>query len=147
MAYLSGAGIHSLGAGLYRLCLYYDPGKISYGREALICAGGVIFNFILAALAIPFLPGESACFLFVSNITAALFNLLPLRVMDGGGILRCFLLAHTDMDRAESIARAVSAIATVALWLVSVYLQLALGGSFSLFALSVYMIADTVLDG
>lgn len=147
MAYLSGAEIHSMGAGLYRLCLYYDPGKISYGREALICAGGVIFNFILAALAIPFLPGDRAAFLFVSNVAAALFNLLPLRIMDGGGILRCFLLAHADVERAESIAKSVSAAATVLLWLISVYLQLALGGSFSLFALSVYMIADTVLGG
>ena len=145
MAYLVGAPVKSTGGGLYRLCLYYDPSAISYGREALICAGGVIFNFVLAALAIPCLPGPRAEFLLVSNLASACFNLLPLRILDGGGILRCFLLAHAGVETAERLARSVSVFFTVLLFIFSVYAQLSLRGSFSLFVLSVYMIADTVL--
>lgn len=147
LAWAVGAPVRALGGGPYRLCLYYDPARVSYGREGLICAGGVIFNLILAAVTLPFLPAPRAEFLFVSNVAAALFNLLPLRMLDGGGVLRCFLLSHRSPEEAERISRSVSFFFTVALFLVSVYAQLALGGSFSLFALSVYMIADTVLRG
>jgi len=56
MAYLVGASISGAGSGLYRLCLYYDPARLSYRKEAWICAGGVIFNLILAALSTLFLP-------------------------------------------------------------------------------------------
>ena len=145
MAYLVGARINGAGNGLYRLCLYYDPTYLSYQREAWICAGGVIFNFVFAAMAIPLLPGARTEFFFVSNLTSAVFNLIPLRVLDGGGLLRCFLLARMSTERAEACCRGISLFFTVVLFIFSVYLQLAIGGSFSLFALSVYMIADTVL--
>ena len=144
-AYLVGAEVHSAGGGLYRLCLYYDPSRISYGKEALICAGGVIANFILAAVTIPFLSGVRAEFFFLSNLASAVFNLLPLRMLDGGGILRCRLLARGDTDEAERASRRISIVFTVILFLLSVYVQLSLNGSLSLFALSVYLIADTVL--
>ena len=144
-AYLVGTGVHKTGGGLFRFCLYYDPSLISYEKEMWICAGGVIANFVLAAVAIPFLPGARAEFFFISNLTSAVFNLLPLRVLDGGGILRCWLLARQDVDRAERTTRRVSLLFTVLLFLLSVYVQLSLNGSFSLFVLSVYMIADTVL--
>jgi membrane-associated protease RseP (regulator of RpoE activity) len=145
MAYFVGAKVRSAGGGLFRLCLYYDPSRVSYRREALICAGGVIANFIMAAVAIPLLPDPRAEFFFISNVASAVFNLLPLRVLDGGGILRCYLLARGDADKADCAARRISLLFTVLLFLLSVYVQLALNGSFSLFALSVYLIADTVL--
>ena len=144
-ARIVGARVKIAGGGLYRLCLYYDPSGISYGREASICAGGVIFNFIFAALSIPFLPDARAEFLLASNLASALFNLIPLRVLDGGGILRCFLLSRMEMDAADRTVYRVSLFFTVILFIFSVYVQLSLNGSFSLFALSVYMIADTVL--
>jgi len=145
MAYLVGASISGAGSGLYRLCLYYDPARLSYRKEAWICAGGVIFNLILAALSTLFLPGDRAAFFLVSNLTSAAFNLIPLRVLDGGGLLRCFLLSCLPAERAEAWSRGISLFFTVFLFICSVYLQLSLGGSLSLFALSVYMIADTAL--
>jgi hypothetical protein len=71
--------------------------------EGLVAIAGPIVNFVLSALAVPFMhvsrwaSSEGATlsgfafWFFVINITMGLFNLLPAFPMDGGRVLRAIL--------------------------------------------------------
>jgi Zn-dependent protease len=85
--------------GMARMSEIPESGKI----EGLIAIAGPIVNFVLAAIAAPFMQVSAlsssegatvtglAFWFFVINITMGMFNLLPAFPMDGGRILRAVL--------------------------------------------------------
>lgn len=96
-----------------RMCL-------SYGKECLVYLSGGLFNLMCAAVC--FLYAESfpaASYLMLANLLYAIFNLLPVRGLDGGGALEDVLLLYLTPDRADRAAHAVSFIFLFCLWTVS----------------------------
>ena len=143
-ARLVGAKMKKIKIGTLHLSLSYDPSEISYLREMIICFGGIIFNVISALifLALP-IKGEGKTFFITCNLSLAIMNLYPASILDGGGILRCFLKMILPYRISEKISRGVSVFAIIMLWLLCVYCQLVFMSNLSLFIISIILLVET----
>ena len=139
-----GAKMKKIKIGTLHLSLSYDPSKISYLKEMIICFGGIIFNIISALifLALP-IKGEGRDFFIICNFSLAIMNLYPASILDGGGILRCFLKMTLPYQISEKISRGVSVFAIILLWLLCVYFQLVFVSNLSLFIISIILLVET----
>ena len=143
-SYVAGADMKGFKIGSLRLRLFYSCENLSYKRELLVQSGGIIFNLI-SALIVSFLPifrGDVADFFKICSISLALFNLYPVSVLDGGGMLKsllCILCSNLNVQRVCDI---VSFLCAVIMWLISVYLQLVFNSNISLFIISVFLLME-----
>lgn len=141
-AHMTGAKIKKMRGGVFHLSISYDTNELSYGREALVCLGGIIFNLTVALLT--FLlntkNNDTLSTFFVLNVSLALMNLYPVSILDGGGILKSLLLIKIREDVAEKICFAVSFVFAILLWLIAVYLQIVISANVSLFLISVLLL-------
>ena len=106
--------------------------RSTYGQEALIAGAGPVMSLFLAALAAAFgryFGGE--WWYTLSGMSAVLFafNMLPVSVLDGGGMLRGLLMQWGNAERAEAFAAAVDAVISAALVFFGIWA--ALGGNFT----------------
>ncbi len=127
-------------------------GLLSYRREFFIAAAGPLSNLISSALAFPVWhhagkPTDGGITLFlVASFGLAVINLLPVRSLDGGRMLRC-LLAHTISERAaDGILTVTTAFFLGTLWLLSVYALLRIGEMMTLFAFSLSLLIRMMGD-
>ena len=146
-AYLSGAHLTDFKTSLCKLSIKYDCSCISYSKEALVCAGGIIFNLLFALIfAAPvFNFNENFAFLTVCNLSLALMNLYPVTVLDGGNIVRCIAYRFAVGDTAKKITSAISFVFAFILWLFAVYLQLVFSSNVSVFLISVLLLIEFCL--
>ena len=136
------ARVKHFSAGGFRLCISYDCSNIPYWKELFVCLGGIIFN-LTATLVGAFLPKtEDIAFFITCNLSLGLMNLYPVGILDGGGALKSILLMLTDEDKSEKIAKGVSAIAIILLWLISIYLQLVFSSNISLLFISILLLVE-----
>lgn len=83
---------------------------LSYPKEALAAFAGPAVNLLLTALSV-----QAQWYLFAGlNLSLGLFNLLPVRMLDGGRILSCLLNAFAP-ERAQWVVNAVSVLLAGAL--------------------------------
>ena len=119
-----------------------DFPAVSYMKEFAVCAAGAGANF--AACALSFLifreRGTYFAFFIFSNLSLALFNLLPISPLDGEGMLRSLISIVAKEYTAERIASFVSAAFSLAFFAFCVYVQLKIGVNFSLMFISVYLL-------
>ncbi len=143
-AYMCGAKIEGMGGALFRLKIRYECMGISYIKEALICLGGALFNFLFALIfAAPVFDfSEKASFFVVCNLSLGIMNLYPVTVLDGGNALRCIVHGLFIKDTAEKVLLCVSFVFAFLLWLFSVYLQLIFSADVSVFLISVLLIIE-----
>ena len=141
---IAGAKIKKFRIGALHLSLSYDCSNLTYKREMLVQAGGIIFNVIFAALVylLPFFNGERSTFFIVCSLSLAIMNLYPVTILDGGGLLKSLLLQISSGDVAEKVTKTVSFICTVLMWLVAVYLQIIFASGFSIFFISVLLLVE-----
>ncbi len=139
-AFFVGAKIRGGSVGLIGMNILYDCGSISYGKEILVCMGGVIFNSTASILALIFFRNELGFFFAVCNIALALLNIIPINILDGGGIAKCILLMRYDYERADRKADFISFLCSFLLWIFAVYIQIRLEGNLSLLIISIYLI-------
>ena len=122
--------------GIFGAALRPADTLCSYGRERAMTAAGPLVNLISAGIALALPIGGEAVGMFVAaSLFLGLLNLLPINELDGGRILSC-LLSYRSPDAARRVCRAVSAVALVSLWMLSVYLMLRCATSLSLFVFS-----------
>ena len=126
-----GAKIGRMRSGIFRLCISYDCSNVSYVRELVVCAGGIIFN-LLSAL-VTYICGLSRY---------ELGGFFPISILDGGGILRCFFLMIFDPEKAKKICVFFSFFFAFVMWLCAVYLQLVFRSDISLFFISVFLLVE-----
>ena len=130
------------------LRIKYSKADISTLKECMICAAGSAAGIMTATVVAVTPLKEHNAFLHFAVLSASLgiMNLLPIRGLDGGAIaesiLECFILP----DRAESVMRILSLSAAIILWLISVRIQLRMGGNISLLVLAVYFLLTNLID-
>ena len=117
----------------------YDAASLSYKKEIAIAVAGPFLN-LLCAVSVFGAKSRFGALFGISSLALAFFNLLPLRRLDGGVILYAAAASVWGADCAEKIARAVSGIGTVFLWMCAVAVQLRCGGNLSLLLVSVYLL-------
>ncbi len=97
-----------------------DRMRLSYGKEFLVFLTGGLFNLMCAAVCLLYAEtSPAASYLMFANLLYAVFNLLPVRGLDGGGALEDVLLLYLTPDRADRAAHAVSFIFLFCLWTIS----------------------------
>ena len=110
----------------------------SYLSEILLCAGGPLINLLCAFLAHSLLPVTNECQLFVqASLTLGLFNLLPIRTLDGGRIVESLLLCALSPHTTDIITALLSFLSLFLLWIFSVYALFCGINSLSLFVFSI----------
>lgn len=112
-----------------------------HGRinEIIIFASGPFANFVLSLfLILVSVTNETLKTWSLISLITGLFNLIPIRPLDGGNILFSLLCRMMKTEKAEKICGAVSAFVTVPL-LLSGVLTAAKTGNFSLLASAAYL--------
>ncbi len=121
----------------------------SYGVDIAVAASGPLLNLITALLLyIPAKNYEVLNVFFIYNIIYAVFNLLPVKGLDGGHVLESFLLLKTENHIADYIMKAAAVLIIIPLWIVSVYLLLFFPENTNptLFLLCLFLFASVFLN-
>jgi len=108
-----------------------------YKKQIAVSLAGALGNLFLF-----FIFKSSHSFFAYTNLLYALFNLLPIKGLDGGEVLLGFFCLFLEADKSENILKAVSFVFCVILWVIGVYILFILNGNISIFALSVFLFAS-----
>ena len=118
----------------------YDPSALSYTREAWIALSGPLANLAGVLVCFPGECGRMRALFGISSLALAVFNLLPIRHLDGGVLLTSLLLPRLGVGRGEIFCEKISRIFTFLLWICAVSVQMRCGGNLSLLLISVYLL-------
>lgn len=134
-AHLSGVSVVSFTALPFGADIRF--GRVQSYREELITASaGALSNLAVAALLLPLKNNHTWINFFIcANTVLAAINMLPVKTLDGGGVLKSMLLMIADRDTAIRTCNAVSSVLLFFMWLISVYMLLSECTGLSLFAL------------
>ena len=120
------AAMRACGCGVKSITLYpfgadirESGGVRSYKTDMLVALAGPLANLAAALFVFGLFPLFS-----VYCVVYALFNLLPVRMLDGGRALESLLLCRFEQHTADSVMKAAAAVTLVPLWVASVYLLL-----------------------
>ncbi len=120
---------------------------LSYKKEAIIAFGGIMINFLIAILSHLYyylIDSDFALKLTAVNIIIALFNMIPLEVLDMGRVIKYGLLLQKkdiDSDRMLSI---ISAISVNILAIGTFVYTMVMGVNPSLIAVTIYLYVITL---
>lgn len=117
-----------------------NPGKRF--QEAAVALSGPAVNLTAALLARLCSDSDAARLFALVNLIPALFNLLPLRLLDGGTVLASLLGSFCKPQSIDKICGAVSAAVLFLLWTAAVYLLLTRGEGASFLFLCFYLFAE-----
>lgn len=128
----AGVPLRRAGAGLLGLRLEFALEQASYRQELAVLLSGSLFGL--------------STLLWIRNpayrlwaLVLNLANLLPVRGLDGGGILCCLLHRWMDGDRADRVSRAVFLVCGVLVWAAGMWIVLRVGPS------PMWMLCGTVM--
>lgn len=117
----------------------FSPKKC--GEAAITICGPlgniVIFGVLFANYSV--FGSEQSLVFATLNLVIALFNLLPVSGLDGGTLLTIAISHFTDIYKAESIVRIITAVFAVAVFLLGVYLWVSGTVNISVFIVSLYL--------
>lgn len=122
-----GGRVTSFSLGVLGAAMGTDSAALSYRREMLVVAAGPAMNLILAAAASGW-GGANPLWVGI-NLVLCLFNLLPVRPLDGGRLLELAVSWVWGPLAGERAAAAVGAAASLGLALFLLWLVWATGGS------------------
>ncbi len=117
----------------------YEADGVSFGKEIAVAAAGPFVNLLSAAVCL----ACSSRFLVLfaaASLSLALFNLLPIRNLDGGVILFAASSLLFGAECAARISYILSLLGTVFLWMCAVAVQMRCGGNLSFLLVSVYLL-------
>lgn len=134
----------SLRCGVQGLSLRFDFSALSHPREIFILTAGGLFGLLCAAAAYAFSP--RLAYFSVVSVVLSLVNLLPVRGLDGGETLACVLDYFFLPDRAYRIEKVVSWVASLAFWVVALWIQLRVKVNLSLLAVALYFLWRSAAD-
>ena len=119
---------------------------LNYRQEILASAAGPAVNILLAGLLACLLPVAPYLLEAVRvNLSLALFNLLPLRTLDGGQIVYAALCRRYLPETARRIQKIIAAGVSVPLAAIGIWLWKRGFGSYSLLLSSLFVVVSVVL--
>lgn len=123
-----------------------DFSASTYFAEMAVSLSGALFNLLFAFLTVAVFrsPFPLGVFFVFSNLTLAVFNLLPVSSLDGAGALEAFLSVFLSNETACRITEAVSLVTALSFFVLSVYIQMRVGANFSLMIISLVMLCTTL---
>ena len=127
---------------LFGALIETDPLGCSYFKEALLAVAGPLTNVVFALLTIAanalsaFRDPYPIQYFFVTSLSLAFINLLPIEGFDGGRVLNCILMQRFPAHIVYKILKYSSVAFVFLLWSFSIYLILKTGSSLLLFVFS-----------
>lgn len=109
------------------------------GSIAVLAAGSAV-NFLLSAVTLPFSPRLAAM-----NFVMGAMNLLPVEMLDGGGIARLLLCRMVSQRTAEQLVTALSLLVLSGMSLLGVYILFRTRYNFTLLGMSLWMLFSLLL--
>lgn len=113
-----------------QICVYAS------GAAANLASGFCVWGLFGGAL--------FADFFFICSLGLAIFNLIPIRTLDGGCILEVVCM-RLFPSRTDIVLAAVSAVSLAILWLLAIYTLLIFDGNISLMLFCIYMFVSLYL--
>lgn len=140
---LAGAKVRRLDIGVSGAIMDADTSRLTYGEELAAVLAGPMMN-ILAAGVCGIWGGSS---LFIgANVVLCVFNLMPVRPLDGGRALYLLAVWIWDIERGERLAGTVGGITAMALALVLSEVMYRSRGSLWLLPPAVWMMTVSVRE-
>ena len=121
---------------------------LSYKKEAVIAFGGILINFLIAFFSYLYYylqGGSFALKLSAVNIIIALFNMIPIEVLDMGRVIRYILLCFAEENLCNRILKITSAVFVNLLAVLCVYYSFFIGINISLIAVTLYLYVITLI--
>ncbi len=141
---LLGVGIGEIEVTLLGAEIRSVPRMLNTLGEVAVYSAGAAANVVTAGAVCLLFSGEWAALFIICSLSLAVFNLLPIKTLDGGCIFGA--VCQRIMPRlADKLSSAVSSATLLALWFVAVYLLLLCGGNVSLMLFCIYMFANLYL--
>ena len=120
---------------------------LSYKKESIIAFGGILVNLLIAIFSYLYyyLCGSDFSLKFAAvNIIIALFNMIPVEVLDMGRVIRYNLLIFMEENRCERILRIISAVFVNLLAILCICYSIFIGINISLIAVTLYLYVITL---
>ena len=148
MLIVPGGQVDRVSVGACGLCITARLTGI-YRGWVPVCVAGAMVNLFLAAVFFPPAMVFSSPFLSVfasANLCIGAVNLLPVEPMDGGQLLRAFLLRITTPERADRISVLVSVFTVIPLLCVGLWLLMRTRFNFSLLLLGLWLLGGVLRE-
>lgn len=120
----------------------YAFSGVSYTKEILIAFGGIIVNLALFAVSLliyGFTQNIFALYAGIINVFIAIMNMIPVKALDLGRAINCFLLMRKSEDRAEKISDIISLIFCIVFLVFTVFYCICVKVNISLIAVCIYL--------
>ena len=111
-----------------------------FKAEAFVTLGGVMMNFLLAAI---FVPMDA--FFGYANLAMGSFNILPVESLDGGRLLSLILSLRFSDRVCVTALRIISFVIVFPLMTAGIYILFQSGYNYSLLMISLYLLAVLLL--
>lgn len=122
--------------------------KLSYGKEALISLGGIIFNLIFALICyiIYAMYDNEVFFMLLSvNLVIIFINSLPVKVLDSARALKCILLIYFVEEKCERISDILSYLFVIIFTASVLFYTVFFDVNISLIAVTLYLFTITII--
>lgn len=116
--------------------------------EIIIAAAGPLINlFCTGIFVINYLTyGKETTLIYgLTNLAVGLFNLLPVKQLDGGVIIKSILIKKTTEQKADKILTAITIILAVSVFSAGVYLIKTDRCNLSLIIMSIYLFLSAII--
>ncbi len=121
---------------------------LSYKKEAVIALGGILINFLIAIFSYLYYylwRSDFALKLAIVNIIIAVFNTVPIEVLDMGRFIRYVLLIFAEENLCDRILKIISVIFVNILAILCVCYSLFIGINISFIAVTLYLYIITLI--
>lgn len=132
----------------YAVDIILEDYKIERKKEFLISFAGVIFNLILflfSFILLDIFNFEILKHFAICNLSLGFFNILPVRMLDGGNVIYLFLLSKFEGKTAEKILDVFSCVFLGALTFLCFIIFKNFKINFSLILVTLYLIINLFL--
>lgn len=143
MMKLWGSEIHSVTLLPLGIDIKTVPSFISYPVQIAVSSAGAGVNLLL--FLIFFKIGGNFTFFAYFNLLYAVFNLIPVKGLDGAEILESISNCFFEQRTTEKIIKITSFVFCTILWVFGIYMLLILNGNISIFALSLFLFASVFI--
>lgn len=119
---------------------------LSYWKEAFILASGPVVNLITFMILYLNASDVRGAYIAVIMLVMGIFNLLPVKILDGGQLLYVFINQMMSEYTAQKIINVISLIMLVLFFAGGIILVLNSNRNFSLLILCVYLFLSVILN-